>query len=39
MDASKQQDFYVLNPFTAIALVHAFTYEIFQVGKECLPGK
>lgn len=34
----KEQDFSVLDPFTAMALLHAFTYEIFQVGKTCLPG-
>jgi len=39
MDAWKEQDFSVLAPFTALALVHAFTYEMFQVGKACLPGK
>ena len=39
VDAWKARDFSVLDPFTAMALLHAFTYEIFQVGKECLPGK
>jgi hypothetical protein len=39
VDAWKKQDFAVLSPFTAMALLHGFTYEIFQVGKECLPKK
>jgi hypothetical protein len=37
-NAWKEQDFSVLDPFTAMALLHAFTYEIFQVSKVCLPG-
>ena len=35
----KEHYFSALNPFTAMALVHAFTYETFQVGEACLPGK
>jgi hypothetical protein len=35
----KEHYFSVLNPFTAMALLHVFTYEIFQVGKACLPEK
>lgn len=38
-DNWKHQDFDTLNPFAAMTLVHDFTYEIFQVAKECLPGK
>lgn len=39
VDTWKEQDFSVLDPFTAMALLHDFTYEIFQVGKGCLSEK
>jgi hypothetical protein len=32
-------DYAVLNPFTAMVLLHVFAYEIFQVGKACLSEK
>jgi hypothetical protein len=38
-DAWKIQDFSVLDPFTAMALLHDFTFEIFQLGIACLPEK
>jgi hypothetical protein len=38
VNAWKEQNFSILDPFTAMALLHVFTYEIFQVSKACLPG-
>jgi len=37
-DAWEQQDFSMLDPITAIVFFNIFVIEIFQCGKECLPG-